>query len=263
MQTQLIAGRDFISSSEALAVIVNQSFARLYFPGENPVGKLISEENDRSVWMRIVGLARDAKYDDLRAAAPPMIYLPLDHMKEPFQGVTLELRTRMDAGSVAPALRKEIAAAGPNLKADEMVRQSKLVDDTLVQERLLAKLSTFFGALALLLAAIGLYGIMTYAIVRRRQEIGVRMALGAGQRRVLGMVLRESLVVVAAGSTIGIGAALLITPVVKSLLFGVSPADPVSMALSAGTLLIVAAVAGFLPARRASRVDPMIALRYE
>jgi predicted permease len=263
MGTQLLAGRDFVSSSEALAVIVNQAFARLYFPGENPVGKLISEEDDRSVWMRIVGLARDAKYDDLRAAAPPMIYLPLDHMKEPFQGVTLELRTRMDAGSLTAALRKEIAATGPNLKADEMVRQSKLVDDTLVQERLLAKLSGFFGALALLLAAIGLYGIMTYAIVRRRQEIGIRMALGAGQRRVLGMVLRESLVVVAAGSTIGIGAALLITPVVKSLLFGVSPADPVSMALSAGTLLIVAAVAGFLPARRASRVDPMIALRYE
>jgi predicted permease len=263
MRIELLAGRDFISSSEALAVIVNQSFARLYFPGENPVGKLISEEDDRSVWMRIVGLARDAKYDDLRAAAPPMIYLPLDHMKEPFQGVTLELRTRMDAGSLTAALRKEIAATGPNLKADEMVRQSKLVDDTLVQERLLAKLSGFFGALALLLAAIGLYGIMTYAIVRRRQEIGIRMALGAGQRRVLGMVLRESLVVVAAGSTIGIGAALLITPVVKSLLFGVSPTDPVSMALSAGTLLIVAAVAGFLPARRASRVDPMIALRYE
>jgi predicted permease len=263
MGTPLISGRDFTSSSETPVAIVNQTFARLFFPGENPVGKLIGEDDSRSVWLRIVGLAQDAKYDNLRAAAPPMVYLPLEHNKEPFHGVTLELRTRLNAGSVAPALRKEIAAAGPNLKADEIVRQTKLVDDTLVQERLLAKLSTFFGALALLLAAIGLYGIMSYAIVRRRQEIGIRMALGAGQRRVLGMVLRESLAVVVVGSAIGIGAALLITPVVKSLLFGVSPADPVSMALSAATLLIVAAVAGFLPARRASRVDPMIALRYE
>jgi ABC-type antimicrobial peptide transport system permease subunit len=191
-----------------------------------------------------------------------MIYLPQAQKRE-FGVLTLAVRAEGKPAGLIAAISNEVRGAGSDILITNIAILNEQVDQSLVQERLVATLSLFFGLLALLLACIGLYGVMSYDVARRTHEIGVRMALGASSRQVLQLVLRESLLWVAIGVASGLGAALATTRWVESLLFGLRPHDPLAIGLAAIVLLAVAAIAAYLPARRASRVDPMAALRCE
>jgi ABC-type antimicrobial peptide transport system permease subunit len=185
---------------------------------------------------------------------------------QPIDGITtanFEIRTSGAPGALFGPVRSEIARFDPKLQILSLKTAQALVDESIVTERLIAKLSAFFGALAVLLAAIGLYGVMSYTVARRTSEIGMRMALGASQASVASMILREILVLVALGSLIGAIAALGLARFVESLMFGLNPHDPLTLVASAAVLLMVGLISGYLPARRAARIDPIVALRTE
>src|SRR5262245_34187827 len=190
-----------------------------------------------------------------------MIYLPMAQTRLPFSGLTLAVRAEGKPAGLIAAISNEIRMAGSDILLTNIATLNEQIDQSLVQERLVATLSLFFGLLALLLACIGLYGVMSYDVARRTHEIGVRMALGASARRVTRLVLQETLLWVALGVASGLGAALATTRWVESLLFGLRPNDPLTIGLTALALAAVAAVAAYLPARRAARVDPLVALR--
>jgi ABC-type antimicrobial peptide transport system permease subunit len=177
--------------------------------------------------------------------------------------MNFEVRTAGNPMNWAPAIRQAVQGLDKNVPLSHIKTQTEQIDETIINERLFAKLTSFFGLLALGLACVGLYGTMSYAVVRRTNEIGIRMALGAEKRRVLGMVLKESLLLVAVGIALGLPIAFAATRLVKSFLFGLTPTDPLALLGSTLLLAAVAALAGYLPARRAARVDPLIALRYE
>ncbi len=266
LRTDLIAGRDFSSHDtpeSPKVAIVNQSVARKYFAGQNPIGKRFREVDGAVMgpWTEIVGVVKDSKYGALREEIPPTAYMATGQDATPMW-YTFELRAAGPPTALISAVKPAIA----DVNRDVSLQFSTLalqVDESLARERLLATLSGFFGALALALAMIGLYGVMSYNIARRRNEIGIRMALGAEQSRVLRMVLREVAALIALGLGIGLMAALGATRFVESFLYGTKGNDPWTLSLAAGFLTLVAAVAGFLPARRASRLDPMNALREE
>jgi putative ABC transport system permease protein len=266
--TPLIAGRDFnardIPESPQVAV-VNQTLVKKFFASENPIGKRfrVEEGNKLGEPVEIVGIVKDAKYETLRDEAPPTVYLAMSQNAKPHTSLTFEVRSAGAApASLIPAVKSAIAEVNRDVSL-QFKSLAVQVDESLTRERLLATLSGFFGALALLLAMIGLYGVMSYNVARRRNEIGIRMALGAEQSRVLRMVLREVAILIAVGLVIGLGASIATTRFVESFLYGMKPNDPWTLSLAAGILALVAAVAGFLPARRASRLDPMTALREE
>ncbi len=266
--TDLIAGRDFNShdTPESTKVaVVNQSMAKKFFAGQNPIGKRYRTEegNKMGAWIEIVGVVKDAKYEGLREKVLPTAYVPVSQEAKPNQTLTFEVRVAAGAPS---ALTSAVKSAIADVNHDVSIQFKSFavqVDESLARERLLATLSGFFGALALMLAMIGLYGVMSYNVARRRNEIGIRMALGAEQSHVLRMVLREVAILIVVGLAIGLGAAIGTTRFVESFLYGMKPNDPWTLFLSAAVLASVAALAGFLPARRASRLDPMTALREE
>jgi predicted permease len=266
MHTRLIEGRDFESRDfEPAAVpvaVVNQTLARRHFLNESPIGKTFSMEGEPPRWIQVIGIVQDTKYDNLRKPAPPLIYLPYT-LGSSDPRMSLAVAGRVDVRSIAAVLRREARAANPNFAVEKITTLNKLVDDTLLRESLLAKLASFFGMVALLLSAIGIYGIMSYAVTQRTQEIGIRMALGAERRDVLRMVLRESITVLAAGVTVGTAVALATMRVVASLLFGLAPHDPSAMLIGVGILVAVALAAAFIPAHRASQIHPIAALRHE
>jgi predicted permease len=266
--TSLVAGRDFeakdTQQSPAVAII-NQTMAKKFFAGENPIGRRFRMENGNKLGdpVEIVGVVKDAKYESLREEAPPTAYLYMSQRADPYTSLTFEVRVA--AGSPT-ALISAVKSAIGDVNRDVSLQFKSLavqVDESLARERLLATLSGFFGGLALVLAMIGLYGVMSYNIARRRNEIGIRMALGAEQSRVLRMVLGEVAILIGVGLAIGLGAAAGTTRFVESFLYGMKPNDPWTLSLAAVALAVVAALAGFLPARRASRLDPMTALREE
>jgi len=194
---------------------------------------------------------------------PGVFYEPyLQAMNQGF-GMTYELRTQLPPASLAPALRRAVQSIDSDLPIQDLRTQREQIDATMQQERIFAAFTTGFAVLALVLACVGVYGTMAWSVAQRRNEIGIRLALGANPRQVLGMVLREASSLSAAGIAAGIGAALLLTRVVKSMLFGLQPADPMSMAGAAVLLAWVALAASWIPARRASGVQPMEALRHE
>ena len=268
MGTRLLAGRDFNAHDRPgspKVAIVNEALARKFFGSVNVVGKVfskvgLSEKPDTP--MQIVGVVRNSKYLDLRESPAPTFYQPMGQDVEPFMRTHFELRANGPAANLIPGVRSMLAQFNPDVVIN-FKPMTEFIDRALTQERLLATLSGFFGALALSLSAIGLYGVMSYRVARRRNEIGIRMALGAEQRRILAMVLRDVAVLLAVGLAAGICAALLATRLVASFLYGVTPRDPGVILVSSVVLAIVAAGAGYLPARRASRLDPMIALREE
>jgi predicted permease len=264
----ILLGRDIgprdVESSESVCV-VNESFAKFYFGAANPLGKHVTDEfPDTRKTFVIVGVARDARDHSLRNEINRRFYLPaLQPLGDfsPFQ--SYEVRTSGDPARAIEAARREILAFDPAIPIDSVKTMDTLIDDNLRQERLIARLSTVFGGLALLLAAIGLYGVLSYAVAQRTGEIGIRMALGAQRAAVVRMILAETGVLIGIGLAIGVPVSLVSARVVQSKLFGLKPADPLTLAGALGVMLLVAAVAGYIPARRASRVDPLVALRYE
>lgn len=266
---RLAAGRDFAAHDfvpgAPRVAIVNETMARVNFGSPNPLGrKFASFGTEPPEWVEVVGVAADMKFDSLRTAAPSIIYRPYSQ----FGGyqphiMTLELRARRDALAMGPALRREVAAASRGFVLGDILTESKMVDDTLVRERLLATVGSFFGGVALLLAALGLYGTVGYAVSRRTQEIGIRMALGARQGQVVRMLLGESLAPVAIGAAVGMAVAMEAGRAVAGLLFGIRPQDPGAILGSAALLAATAAAAAFVPAMRACRAAPVEALRNE
>ena len=265
MGLPLLAGRDLeprdVEREGAPAVVVNQAFARRYFPGESPLGRHFSlvDQDQKLADQEIVGLAGDARYLNLRDPVPPTVYVP----QRDDRRVTIELRTAADPAAVAAALRPEIARINPALRVDEVTTQSRLIDETILSERLLALLSGFFAVVALVLAAVGLYGVLSYAVARRTKEIGIRLALGARSAAVVRLVVGDVALLVASGLAGGVAVGLLLARFLASLLFEVRPSDFWSLALPLGWLLLATALAALPAAARAVRVDPTVALRYE
>jgi predicted permease len=244
-------------------VIVNESFAKRWFPGRSAVGGrlCLDERYDPARAYEIVGVAGDVRYFGLRVDPEPMVYMPVWKSRPGFRH--LVIRTADVAPAVADAVRRHVASVDAAIPVLVSRTIEEYVDNNILVDRLLATLSGFFGLLALLLAAVGLYGVISYAVTRRTREIGVRMALGAERGSVLWLVARYAGGLVLAGAAIGIPAALALSKFVKTFLFGIGAQDTMAIVGATATLLAAAALAAFLPARRATNVDPIVALRHE
>ena len=266
----VIAGRGFndrdTETSPNVAVI-NEALAKKFFPASDPVGKnFTAGDPEHLVHTQIVGVCGDAKYDNLRGEFPPTLYLPYrQQAKQELMSLfmTFEVHTRMKPEEIVPALRNAVAEIDENLPLLDIRTQNEQIDDTTKQERTFASLTSGFGSLALVLACIGIYGIMAYSVARRTHEIGVRMALGAQPGRVLWMVLREASLLTMAGVAAGLATAAAMSRLIVSMLYGLKSYDPLTLAGAASLLVLVAMAASWIPARRAASVDPMKALRHE
>jgi predicted permease len=259
-----ITPRDHASLKYTVAVI-NESFAKKYFPGRNPIGQRFGLVNDaQSVTpdIEVIGLIPDRKFRDLRETPPPQAYFPY-YEDVKFRGMTIYLRTQADPHLLEDALRERMRQFDPHVPVVDLETVNEQIGFSLRTERLVACLSAVFGALATLLAVIGLYGVMAYAVMRRTREIGIRIALGALPGKVISMVMREVFILIGAGLATGTALALALANLIRSQLFGLSPDDPRTLAGAAIALLVAAGLAGFIPALRASKVDPIQALRSE
>lgn len=259
----IIAGRDFDEHDNARApavAIINDTMARFYFGRSDPLGKYIANGNDRYT---IVGVVKDTKQRDLKSKPERRFYVPIFQSTDRFAAFHFEIRTRGDAARIIPAIRRELESFGRNLMISTLEPVRVLIDQSISGDRMIAKLSGLFGVLALILAATGLYGVISYATSRRTNEIGLRMALGADRGDVISMVLRETLMLVVAGFAVGLPAALAATRPIAATLVGVGASDPLTLGVASLVMLVVAALAGFVPAVRASRIDPLAALRKE
>jgi predicted permease len=261
----LLAGRLLSDRDDAKApkvVVINETAARRHFaPNENPIGKRFGFTLERRAEVEIVGIVRDVKYNSVRDAAPPTMYFPL--AQRWFPGVTFEVRTATDPTALVRAVREAVREVDPNLPVTNTTTQAEAVEGRLAQEKLFARAYALFGLLALALAAIGLFGLMSYGVSRRTSEIGIRMALGAGRGDIVAMVLKESMTMVVVGIVVGLAGALAAGRFLSTLLFGLQPTDPMTIGAAVLVMIGVSLVAGYLPARRAARVDPMVALRWE
>jgi predicted permease len=259
----LVAGREFTAHdlTGSRTGIVNETFARHYFAGLNPVGRRIGFRKDLYD-IEIVGVVRDGKYGSLRERPVRMLYMPGG--QEPFFAANVfHLRTVGDPAALAPAVRSLVREMDPNIPVFGIATVQEQLDRGLAQDRLIATLCGIFSALALVLSAVGLYGVMSYWVSRRIREIGIRMALGATRGEILGEVVGEAFRLVAAGAAIGLPASYAAVKLVTSMLYGVQPEDPLSAMISVAILTAAAAIAVCIPARRAAGIDPMTALRYE
>lgn len=264
MGISLLRGRPFAPADNQSApkvAIVNETFGRHYFGNQTPIGRRFAFGGQAAAMMEIVGVVRDAKYQSVREEPRRMIYVP--HLQYPSNLNELAVRSTADSAVLSSAIRKQIASIDRNLPVLDAATLQNQVDQSIAPEHLIGRLAACFGLLATALACIGLYGVMSHAVARRTNDIGVRLALGANPADVLGMVLRESLVLVGAGIIGGLCTAFATTRYVSRLLFGLTPTDPLTITAAVALLVTVAAIAAFLPARRAARVDPMVALRYE
>jgi predicted permease len=266
MQIPLLRGRSFTAQDRAGAprvAIVNETFARRYFPGGDALGQRIGFDKDFAREVSIVGLAGDSKYNLQRNEVAPLVFLPWRQELAGIGMVTFAVRTEGDPTALVPAVREVVRRVAPGLPLIDVTTQVAQSEKTVAAESLMAGLLSFFGLLAALLAAIGLYGVLAYSVAQRRTEIGIRMALGAPGARVRSMVVSQGLRLAAAGVLIGGLAALGLERIVASQLYGVRASDPGILLPTAAALLAVALLACWIPASRASRVDPMVALRSE
>ncbi len=258
----IVAGRAFTAHDTANSpkvAVVNESLVQKFFPNQNPIGKTFKAD----VPIQIVGVCGDAKYYRVRNAVPPTYYVPYRQVDEGVHNATFAISTPLDGHALLPSLRDAMRQVDTNLPMLDVRTQDEQIAANLRQERIFAVLSSAFGVLALALACVGIYGIMAYSVANRKNEIGIRLALGAQPRQVRAMILRESTWLTAAGILAGAGAALLLTRLVKSMLYGIQPNDPLTMACGVLLLLAVALAASWIPARRAAGVQPMEALRHE
>ncbi|HYL91835.1 MAG TPA: ABC transporter permease [Alphaproteobacteria bacterium] len=243
--------------------VINEAFAKKFFAGRNPVGHhIVQMVGDKPVSIEVVGVAKDARDHGLRGDVPPRFYLAIDQATNEGipQGAHFELRTAGNVESILAAIRKAILEVNEDI-ANRSTPVAELVDASTTQDRLIARLCSIFGIIALALAATGLYGVLSYGVARRTNEIGIRMALGAGQSRVVGMILRETGLMVSIGIVAGIIAAVASTRLIAARLYGLSALDPLTLAASVAILAAVAMIAGYIPANRAARVNPVSALR--
>ncbi len=265
----LIAGREFTDRdtvNTAKVALVNQTFARKFGLGRDAVGKLMgwaAGQGYRSpLDTTIVGVVEDAKYSEVKERVPPQFFVPYRQDTE-VGGMHVYLRTSGDTAQAAPAIAAVVKRLDPNLPIEEMETLTEQVRNNTFLDRMMTTISAAFALLATLLAAIGLYGVLAYTVAQRTREIGLRMALGAAPGRVRGMVLRQVAIMTLVGALVGLAGALGVGKAAQSILFQMTGADPAVLALSAGALALVALCGGFIPAHRASRVDPMRALKYE
>jgi len=268
MGIPLVAGRGFNDSDTETSrkvAVINRTLANEVFPNSDPLGQTFRDGEFNPQLITIVGICADAHYDRVQGRVKPTYYMPYRQHGDPkgAMGMTYEIATRIKPEAMLPELREAVRSVDANLPLDNVRTQAEQIAATMQQERILADLTAGFGVLALVLASIGIYGIMTYSVSRRTNEIGIRMALGAQPVRVLRGVLGEASWMVALGATLGLASALALGKVVASLLYGLKPWDPATFALSGTLLILVALGASWIPARRAARVDPIKALRHE
>ncbi len=263
MGLSLTAGRTFADTDTAdssSVIIVNDTLARLSWPGQDAVGKRLQMDRDpKTPWTTVVGVVSDSRQLGLHEAPPPIAYLPYAQMPLPF--TTVAVRSTLPEGSVASVLRSDLTAVDPNLAWTDISTLKAVLDQSINQPRFRTTLISIFAALALLLSAVGVYGLVTYSVTQRMREFGIRMAMGAQPAQVLLPVLREGLVLVAVGIALGIAGALATTRVLARFLFGVGTTDPLTFVIVALVLLLVTMLASYLPSRRAARVDPLAVLR--
>ncbi len=263
----LVLGRaigDRDTAATPAVAVVSRTFAHKYLGGTNPVGRRFGFGDQKtSSDIAIVGVVGDVRYGKLRDEAPPTVYVPYAQNIQKLDEMSFEVRTIGDPQNWIGPVRQAVQGLDSHLPLFDVKTQTEQIEQATFQERLFARLSSFFGLLALTLACVGLYGMMSYAAVRRTNEIGIRMALGAEKAKILHMVLREAITLTVIGIAVGVPAALAASRLVASMLYGLKPTDPVTIVAATCVLVAVAVLAGYLPARRASRVDPMVALRYE
>jgi putative ABC transport system permease protein len=269
--TQIVAGRSFTPADDQDhpgVMIVNESFVRQYFPGENPIGRRIKAAQPARIWrnerltsFEIVGVVRDVKSAGLQSAGEPIYYVPA--AQAPISDMTVLVRTTSDPTAIVSSVQRTVWAIDPNQPVSNVTTLEQVVDDIMAQPRLNMLLMGMFGAVALLLAAVGIYGLLSYAVAQRTREMGIRMALGARVGDVLRLVLKQGMLLALVGEVLGIGGALVLTRLMRGLLFGVTPTDVSIFVVVIGVLTTTALLACYLPARRATKVDPLIALKYD
>jgi predicted permease len=271
MGIPLVYGRTFGAQDTATSpkvVVVNQTFANKYFPGENAIGKRFTYDTSKPDEIEIVGICKDAKYQSQRDDIPPTVYSSY-RQERPLNNAVFEVRTAGDPAALVASVRNVVREIEPNLPVQEVKTQVEQADETLRMERLFAKLLTLFALLAQQLAAIGLFGVLAYAVSQRTHEIGIRMALGANRGNVMKMIVRQGMTLAVLGVILGLVGAWVLTKYLESwvslskMLFGVKVSDPLTYGVIALLLTVVALIACFIPARRATKVDPLVALRYE
>jgi putative ABC transport system permease protein len=271
MKIQLLKGRDFTegdSINTLPVIIINEAMARQYWPNEDPIGKRVASTDDnfwrdKPLWREIVAVVKDVRYTALDTEARAQMYTPFTQFPPVFSDRTLVARTDGDPQRFVPSVRGEVQAIDKDQPISHIRTMEKFVAGSVSQRRFNMSLLAVFAGLALLLAAVGIYGVMSYSVEQRTREIGLRMALGAQTRDVLRLVLRHGMTLTLIGAVIGLIAALGLTRLIENLLFGVSATDPVTFLVVASLLALVAMLACYLPARRATKVDPLVALKAE
>jgi predicted permease len=264
MEIPIVSGRNFTprdTTGAPLVGIINEAAARKYFPNESPLGRRFGSSPEDSGKIEIVGILHDTKYNSVRDDVPATMFVPI--LQNVQGGAVFEVRTAGDPIGAINSIREGVRQVDSSLPMMDVSTQLEQVEKRFLQEKVFAQAYAWFGGLALLVASIGLFGLMSYSVARRTNEIGIRMALGAQREDVLALVMRESMILVAAGIAIGVVVAVAASRLVATLLFGLTPTDAPTMAVALVAMVSVSALAGFLPARRASRVDPMVALHYE
>lgn len=262
----IVRGRDIgpqDNETSPKVAVVNEAFARYYFDSDDPIGRRFDRGEADGGEVEIVGVVKDAKAESVKERTPRTFYVPFLQDPSSWRETTFQVRTAGDPLAVVAAIRREVQALEPNLPVFRVKTLEQQVDETLGQERLVATLASLFGVLALLLACAGLYGVLSYSVSRRTREIGVRMALGAKRGDVLSLVLRQGMTLVVVGIVFGLSGALVLTRYLESLLFGVKPIDPLTFGAASIVMAAVALAACYLPARHATKVDPLISLRNE
>jgi ABC-type antimicrobial peptide transport system permease subunit len=267
MDRRLLAGRLFDARDTATSqpvAVVNEAFMRVFYPGQPALGKTLmtyAEPGYPETHYEIVGVLADSQHATLRGEAPPAVLVPAAQFPDPQHGAAFFVRGA-DAEAATATVKRQLTRSHPGMRVDSIILERR-VQESLVRERLMAMLSGFFGVLAALLATIGLYGVMAYVMQRRRNEVGIRLALGAQPGQVVRMVMRDAAVLVLCGVGVGVALSVAAGRSAETLLFGLSPTDVVTYVAAIALLTVIALLASLVPALRASRVDPMLALRQD
>jgi putative ABC transport system permease protein len=264
----LLRGRllsDFDNEQAPQVAVINEAMARTYWPNEDPLGKHLKLSPSASSWATVVGIVADARTESLETAGVPEIYTSLYQRvsRHLAHHLAIFLRGRLDAAAIPAAVREQVQSVDPTLPVFGEEKLDDTVSASLSERRFSMEMVALFALTALLLAGLGIYGVISYIVSERTHEIGIRLALGAERRRILQMVLRQGLALAIAGTAVGLVCALIVSHLMAGLLYGVRPTDPLTFAGVALLLVIVALFACYIPARRAVRVDPRVALRYE